>query len=68
MKPTNCVYFCRDFRLWKLVFIFHIYVHILRQCLSELITEIIAQTSDIAKLDIAFENSSEQTFHTDCKT
>lgn len=67
MKPTNCVYFCRDFRLWKLVFILHIYVHILWQCLTELITEIIAQTSDIAKLDIAFENSSEQTFHTDCK-
>lgn len=67
MKPTNCAYFCRDFRLWKLVFILHIYVHILWQCLTELITEIIAQTSDIAKLDIAFENSSEQTFHTDCK-
>lgn len=58
MKPTNYAYFCRDFRLWKLVFIFHIYVHILWQCLTELITEIIAQTSDIAKLDIAFENSS----------
>lgn len=41
--------------------------HILWQCLTGLITEIIAQTSDIAKLHIAFENSSEQTFHTDCK-
>lgn len=49
------------------MFIFHIYVHILWQRLTELITEIIAQTSDIAKLDIAFENSSEQTFHTDFK-